>query len=472
MLTDGPRLYIQENVDGKFVIAPVSASGGETVAIPTPFPNVAPLTISPDKSELLISSFTGTELQQQIWALPPLGGSPRRVSEVLGSDGAWLPNGDVLIAHDNSELVEVSPSGTRKFASLPNFSYWFRWSPDGHVLRFTVSELSGNRSTWELSSNGGEPHRWLPEFKVTDQSDGIWTPDGAYFLFQSFNRSRMDLWAVREKGDLLHKVDHRPVRLTAGPMSFEAPQPSVDGKKIYAVGDQIRAELVRYDAKSKQFLPYLGGASISDVSFSPDRQRMAYVTYPDGILWRSRVDGSQKLQLTSTVPLSAYLPHWSPDSKQICFSGYNPNQGGTLYVISADGGTPRSLSVAKKNVHGATWMPDGNAMSFYDTEDVGDSEGVVSTVDLKTLQVKILTKAAGLAYPVTSPDGHSIAAPASDGQKLMLFDFSSRKWSELLKMDVGWTTWSADSKYIYFDTGSARALHFTECGSPIASWKN
>jgi len=35
----------------------------------------------------------------------------------------------------------------------------------------------------------------------------------------------------------------------------------------------------------------------------------------------------------------------------------------------------------------------------------------------------------------------------------MLFDFSSQKWSNLLSMNVGWTSWSRDSKYIYFDTG-------------------
>jgi Tol biopolymer transport system component len=66
--------------------------------------------------------------------------------------------------------------------------------------------------------------------------------------------------------------------------------------------------LVRYDAKSGQFLPYLDGASISEVSFSPDGQWVAYVTYPNGILWRSRVDGTQKLQLTSETPEFANSP--------------------------------------------------------------------------------------------------------------------------------------------------------------------
>jgi hypothetical protein len=34
-----------------------------------------------------------------------------------------------------------------------------------------------------------------------------------------------------------------------------------------------------------------------------------------------------------------------------------------------------------------------------------------------------------------------------------LFDFSARKWSELLTMSIGRTSWSQNSKYIYFDTG-------------------
>src|SRR5208283_4785292 len=49
VLTDGSRLYIQETVHGRFVVAQVSASGGDTVIIPTPFPNVALDNFSPDR---------------------------------------------------------------------------------------------------------------------------------------------------------------------------------------------------------------------------------------------------------------------------------------------------------------------------------------------------------------------------------------------------------------------------------------
>jgi Tol biopolymer transport system component len=262
----------------------------------------------------------------------------------------------------------------------------------------------------------------------------------------------MDLWAVREKGDLFHRVDHRPVRLTSGPMSFNSPQPSPDGKTIYAVGVQPRAEMVRYDAKSRQFLPYLGGASISDISFSPDGQWLAYVTYPDGILWRSRVDGTQKLQLTSKTPEFANTPEWSPDGKQVAFSGGDPEHPARLYLVSANGGAPRPLPVGDFNAINPSWMPDGNSIVFTDQSGALEPP-VVKVVNINTLQVTAVPDSKDLFAPLASRDGRYIAGASVDSQKLMLFDLATRKWSELLKMSVGWTTWSHDSKYIYFDTG-------------------
>jgi len=119
ILTDGPRLYIQEYVDGRFVAAQVAATGGETVPISTPFPNVALDNISADKSELVLGSFTGSELDQPLWALPTLGGSPRRLADVTGHDATWMPNGDLLVAHADGLLVVSRGGGNpRRFVSL------------------------------------------------------------------------------------------------------------------------------------------------------------------------------------------------------------------------------------------------------------------------------------------------------------------------------------------------------------------
>ena len=99
VLTDGARLYVQEYANGRFIAVQVAATGGNTVPIPTPFPNIALDNISPDKSELVFGSFTGSEWDQPVWALPILGGSPRRLADLTGQDANWMPNGDLLISH-------------------------------------------------------------------------------------------------------------------------------------------------------------------------------------------------------------------------------------------------------------------------------------------------------------------------------------------------------------------------------------
>jgi hypothetical protein len=89
-----------------------------------------------------------------------------------------------------------------------------------------------------------------------------------------------------------------PVRLTNGPISYSSFAASPDGKQIFAVGAQRRGELVRYDPKTREFLPYLGGISAADPTFSHDGKWMAYMSYPEHTLWRSRSDGSDRVQLT------------------------------------------------------------------------------------------------------------------------------------------------------------------------------
>jgi len=85
------------------------------------------------------------------------------------------------------------------------------------------------------------------------------------------------------------------------------------------MGRHSRGELVRYNSKDSQFEPFLSGMSGEHVVLSKDGQLVAYVAYPEGTLWRSRPDGSERVQLTYS-PLYAVHPRWSPNGKQIVFS--------------------------------------------------------------------------------------------------------------------------------------------------------
>jgi DNA-binding winged helix-turn-helix (wHTH) protein len=358
--TDGLRLYFAETANSgmRSTLNQASASGGETSSVPTPFEqNIELGDIASNRSDLLLQTFVAGESEMPLWILPALGGVPRRVGDVLGRDAAWSPNGERIAYAKGHELYVCKADGTdiRKLVAAPGPVRWPRWSPNGRVLRFTVGNPGGWTSIEEVTADGGRPRALLPGWKG-GSCCGHWTADGEYYVFQSTFNSRTDIWALRERAGLFRKGNGEPVQLTAGPMDFQSPISSV-------IGEQRRGELVRFESKSGQFVPYLGGISALDVDVSKDGEWVTYVSYPERVLWRSRADGSQRLHLTS-LPMQAILPRWSPDGKRIAFSAAVPGEPHRIYMVAAEGGRPEQLTAENHYETDPNWSPDQNSLVF------------------------------------------------------------------------------------------------------------
>ena len=273
---------------------------------------------------------------------------------------------------------------------------------------------------------------------------GKWTADGKYFVFES----QGNIWGIAEKRSWCGNVRSQPVRLTSGPMTFFSPLPSKDGKKLFVVGALARGELTRYDVKSGAFVPFLSGISADSVRFSKDGQWVAYVSFPDGTLWKSKADGSQRLQL-SYPPLIALLPGWSPDGKQLVFYGFLPGKDAKMFMVSANGATPRELIPEdSEKKYDAEWSPDGTKIIFGNGPTNPSSS--IRILDVNTHQLSTLPGSTGLYSPRWSPDGRYIAAMNFDSSRLMLFDFQTQKWEELAKITMGFPNWSNGGDYVYF----------------------
>jgi len=457
VLTDGSRLYIAENTGMKEFLVQVSVSGGDTSVIPAPFGNTTMFDISPDHSRLLVAEPLGPENEMQAWILPLPTGNPRHLSDIVAHWAAWSPDGKQLVFAKGADILLANADGTnaRKLITVPGRPWAIRFSPDGARLRFTLETPQTNSySIWEVHADGSNLHALLPDWHSSPPACcGVWTADGRYYLFVSGVPDGYNLWALREPAGLFHQALSPPFQLTNGPMSLGLPVPSPDGKKLFANGHLPRGELVVYDSKSHRFLPFLSGISADEMDFSPDGKWIAYVAYPEGTLWRSRTDGSERVQLTF-APDSVSLPRWSPDNTQIAYINEKVGQPWRIFLISAEGGTPAPMFLEKEYQADAHWFPDGKRMIFGRTPFIpGSSEGVaIQVLDVSSKQVSIFPGSENLYSPRLSPDGKRLAALTSDNKKLLIFDFQTRKWTDWVSEPglINLPTWSRDGQYVYY----------------------
>jgi eukaryotic-like serine/threonine-protein kinase len=469
LVTDGPRLYFHESVNERSQLSQVSAAGGEVVQIPTPFSNLQILDIAPVQPEILVESYGPTEnvmsttLRGPLWMIPLPAGSPRRLGDLQAMGAAFSADGQMLAFSKDQEVFLAKPDGTnsRKLATLNGYPFALRFSPDGNRLRFTVLDRnSASNSLWEIATDASGLRPLIPNWhQDPGECCGVWTPDGEYFLFTAFRSGNNEIWAMSEKAGLLHKKVTEPLALTNGPLNYYSPQPSRDGRRLFVIGEQPRAQLQRYDNSIRQFVPFLSGISAGELDFSRDGQFVVYITYPEGTLWKSRVDGSDRRQLTYP-PIYATMPRWSPDGKQIAFQGAMPDKSLLkVFVMSADGGTPQELLADDQiGEDDANWSLDGNSLVFAHNPTLGSTnpnDFVLARYDFKSKQMSNLPGSSGLYGPRWSPDGRFICGLTFDQKRLMLFELTKGQWSDLVAgQQIEYPNWTRDGRYVYFETAT------------------
>jgi len=467
--SDGTRLYFSQMNNGNLELAVALAANGEIALVHLPSEIGAPLigSLAPDGSSLLVHSHLEAEPEQPLWIVPTLGGDARRVPNVLAHDATWMPDGHRLLIANGNELTIVDANGSdpHKLISTPGRAFWLRWSPDGKHLRFTLHDPKRQTTElWEVAADGADPHPLLPGWsQPASECCGSWTSDGEDYVFQSRHNLQYDhyeIWALREQPWILK--DREPRQITNGPLTYEAPSTSPYGHRINFIGVNAQIELLHALPRSSTFVALeqnLSAAALAE--YSPDGKWVAWLNASDGSLWRSRIDGSQRIELT-TPPLRIFTMKWSPDNKRLALMAEEPGMPWKLYLIDAEGGKPTPLLNEDRNEADPDWSGDGQSIVFGRLPNRMDSRQpkAIYLMDIQTLKVTEIPGSTGLFSPRLSPDGRYIAAMRLDQKALLLFDRVQQRWATVSTHGVGDPVWSHDGHFLYFQD-------FLEKGKPI-----
>lgn len=454
IVSDGTRIFFLERDAGRWRLMQTSVEGGNAEVMAAPFENTRLFAISPDHSQFLIGQFTRRDDEMPLWLWPVQGGEPRRLGQASGHDPAWSPDGSQIVFVRGRTLYSIRRDGTqlRELLHSDGALRAPAWSPEGENIRFTVDQGDyGTSSIWQMRADGNGAHPLLPgDSQPSDQSAGNWTADGKYFLFSGCEQYECSLWAMRDAWSWFRRSHHGPFPLTSGPDVLHVTIPTQTGSRIFAFSFRSRRELETLDPLTKRTSMLSLDTLAQEASVSPDGQMVVYSNRPDGSLWRSNTDGSQRLRLTSS-PLGGMSPRWSPKGEQILFTGFRNDQLRQIYLLSSDGGALRPVLPKGWEGANADWSPDGYRIVVTMRNLKLHPYYALFTLEPTTAIWKELPDSKDFSEPRWSPDGRYIAALDSANHHLVLFDVQRGKWAALASggfLDA--PHWSADSSSIYF----------------------
>ncbi len=310
-------------------------------------------------------------------------------------------------------------------------------APDGSEVIYTRSAVNRLEDRWDavlwIMNADGSRHRFLVQ-----GSNPRWSPDGTRIAFLAEDADGRGQIFVRWMD--AEGATTQVTRVTERPQNIRW---SPDGRAI----------------------------AFTMLVPAPEEWKISMPSPPEGATW-------------APAPRVVRTMHYRRDRTGFLDGGYTH-----LFVVPADGGTPRQLTHGEWNVGlrgygvpgdvGYDWMPDGGSIVFdglrEDDADVRYRESHIYRVSLATGDVRQLTQRRGpWSLPVVSPDGRRIAftgydwtpqsyraaqvyVMASDGADM-------RSLTVELDRDPVSLVWGADGESVYFaadDRGARNVFRAT-----------
>jgi hypothetical protein len=241
----------------------------------------------------------------------------------------------------------------------------------------------------------------------------------------------------------------------SGGQIFLAPSLSSDGNRIAFLsnGNEKRGELFidlwLADARTGKRIKRLVESTLnpnfeelrllySQSSFSNDGRTLAFTAQREGkdVLYLMDV-AKASVRARLDLPVDAvWSPVWSPDDKQIAFSGA---RGGItdIYIVNADGKGLRQLTNDTYGDLQPAWSPDGRRIAFATERSPETNLSIlklskwrIAVMDAQSGAIEVLPGQGGLNLnPQWSPDGRELAfiSDRTGIPNVFLYDFGTQQ---------------------------------------------
>ncbi len=384
---------------------------------------------SPDGQQVAFSGMYDGNLD--VYVMPVTGGEPRRLTwhpwgdEVVG----WSADGQILFRtgaehpHGTNELFTVAPGGGDPVKVPLGFAA--RLSEDAATKLWAFDRIGYERRTWKRYRGGMAGDLWVgdpakQDFRAltsTEWGEGFPMWGGGRLWFLSDAGGTADLWSMAADGtDSKRHTDggvwdartpsmgsdgrivfvrHGDLQLfdpktgaeTTVPIDVQAERTLTRERYPWALGtltwftispdgDRLllntRGELFSVPVEEGPVLPVTSGSGARESwgAYSPDGERVLYITDASGEEAIASIDAWGRDEPKTVVPANAsgwhFAPTWAPAGGYAAWSDNTQ----TLWATKADGvGTPREVDHADQaEITQYTWSKNGRYLAYVKTD--------------------------------------------------------------------------------------------------------